>query len=58
MYAVTGWIGGEPRLVRDEHTQLEWFSLQEAARLEDLALPEYRPLFDEVRVRVAGALSQ
>jgi 8-oxo-dGTP diphosphatase len=58
MYAVTGWIGGEPRLVGDEHTQLEWFSLQAAARFEDLALPEYRPLFDEMRIRVAGAPSQ
>jgi 8-oxo-dGTP pyrophosphatase MutT (NUDIX family) len=58
MYAVTEWIGGEPCLVGDEHTQLEWFSLPAAASLEDLALPQYRALFDAVRIRVAGASSQ
>jgi 8-oxo-dGTP diphosphatase len=58
VYVVTGWIGGEPRLVGDEHTQLEWFSLQAAAHLADLTLPEYRALFDAVGIRLAGAPSQ
>jgi 8-oxo-dGTP diphosphatase len=35
---------GEPRLLDDEHTQLRWFDLAEAADLPDLASPRYRSL--------------
>ena len=29
----------------DEHTELRWFTLDEACALEDLAMPRYRELF-------------
>jgi 8-oxo-dGTP diphosphatase len=29
VYAVTGWQGGDPANVCDEHTELKWFSLSE-----------------------------
>jgi 8-oxo-dGTP diphosphatase len=45
MYAIMGWIGGEPRLVGAEHTELRWLPFKAAADLFDLALEEYRPLF-------------
>jgi 8-oxo-dGTP diphosphatase len=44
MYVVTAWDGGEPALVGDEHSELQWFTLDEAAVLPDLALAEYRAL--------------
>jgi len=49
MYAVTAWDGGEPTLVGDEHSDLQWFTKEEVAVLPDLALAEYRAL-------LAGAL--
>jgi 8-oxo-dGTP diphosphatase len=45
VYAVRSWEGGEPRLLGEEHTELRWFSPQDASNLEGLALEEYRPLF-------------
>ena len=45
MYAVTSWEGGEPAIMDNEHTALEWFTLEAAVELPDLALEEYRPLF-------------
>lgn len=45
MYAVTSWEGGEPAIVDDEHTALEWFALAAAIELSELALEEYRLLF-------------
>jgi hypothetical protein len=41
MYAVSAWIGGEPSIVGDEHSKIEWFSVDGASLLQDLALPEY-----------------
>ncbi len=43
-FAVTEWRG-EPSLTGDEHTELRWFTLDEACALEDLAMPRYRELF-------------
>ncbi|MEP2828579.1 NUDIX hydrolase [Parvibaculum sp.] len=43
-FRVTEWRG-EPSLTDDEHTELRWFTLDEACTLEDLAIPEYRELF-------------
>jgi 8-oxo-dGTP diphosphatase len=42
MYSVTAWKGGEPTLLGDEHTELQWFPLATAIALPDLALDEYR----------------
>ncbi len=41
MYAVSAWIGGEPGIVGDEHSKIEWFSVDAACLLQDLALAEY-----------------
>ena len=40
-YAVSGWAGGEPRIVDNEHSELRWFGIDTACALPDLALPEY-----------------
>ncbi len=45
MYAVTAWEAGEPAIMDDEHTALEWFALEAATKLSELALEEYRMLF-------------
>ncbi|MHC5231088.1 NUDIX domain-containing protein [Brucella sp. LJL56] len=44
LYTVTAW-DGHPTIRDREHTELRWFTPQEACSLEDLALEEYRPLF-------------
>jgi mutator protein MutT len=44
IYRVDAWAG-EPMLMNDEHTELRWFSIEEAAALPDLAAPEYVALF-------------
>ena len=49
MYAVKEW-SGEPNIIDDEHTELRWFALEEAKELPDLALEDYRPLFDSLRL--------
>lgn len=48
MYAVTGWRGGEPTMVDDEHTELRWFNQATAISLPDLALAEYRSLLQGI----------
>ena len=48
MYAVVAWEGGEPRILDNEHSELRWFSFEDAASLPDLALEGYRNLLREV----------
>lgn len=43
IYLVRDWEG-TPHMRNHEHTHLEWFTLQQALDLANLALPEYRPL--------------
>jgi mutator protein MutT len=43
MFGVTSWKG-ESSILDDEHTELTWFALADAANLPDLALEAYRPL--------------
>jgi len=45
IFQVTGWTGGEPRRLGDEHTDLRWFKVEDACALEGLALASYRALF-------------
>jgi mutator protein MutT len=45
VFVVTGWTGGEPRMQGDEHSELRWIPIDEAARLPDLAIGAYRRLF-------------
>lgn len=44
LYAVNSWEG-EPAIMDNEHTALEWFTLEAAFELGGLALDEYRRLF-------------
>jgi hypothetical protein len=48
MYLVTGWQGGEPTILDDEHSELRWFTRTAAIALHDLALDDYRPLLLEI----------
>jgi 8-oxo-dGTP diphosphatase len=48
MYIVTGWQGGEPTILDDEHSELRWFTRTAAITLPDLALNEYRSMLLEV----------
>ena len=41
VYAVTGWRGGNPVNVCDEHTELRWFSIDEMLLLKNIADPDY-----------------
>ena len=43
VFIVTAWDGGEPRLLGSEHSELRWFTRNEALALS-LAHPEYRGL--------------
>jgi 8-oxo-dGTP pyrophosphatase MutT (NUDIX family) len=44
-FVVHDWGGGEPQMLGDEHTEIHWFTIDEACALTDLALAEYRDLF-------------
>jgi 8-oxo-dGTP diphosphatase len=46
VYAVTGWHGGEPANVCDEHTELKWFSVREMRLLTNIVDCDY-PSFAE-----------
>jgi 8-oxo-dGTP diphosphatase len=48
VFLVRDWDGGEPSIRGEEHTELRWFPLAEAARLPDLAVPEYKQLFSTI----------
>lgn len=37
VYKVSEWIGGEPDMLGDEHSEIAWFSLSEAAQLPNLS---------------------
>ena len=52
LYAITAWDGGEPTLQGDEHSELHWFSPDDAMLLPDLALPSYRRVLDAIRHRL------
>jgi len=47
MYDVRDWRGGAPRRRGDEHTEIAWFTLDEALAL-DLAIAAYRDLFRQI----------
>lgn len=54
LFTVTAWHG-TPGLVGDEHTELVWSTLEQAAGLPDLALDHYRQLFRQLGERSATA---
>ena len=41
IYAVTGWQGGEPANICDEHTDLKWFSVSEMRLLANIVDSDY-----------------
>lgn len=41
MFAVFAWDGGEPCAAGDEHSEIRWFTIEEACAVKRLALPEY-----------------
>jgi 8-oxo-dGTP diphosphatase len=41
VYAVTGWQGGDPANVCDEHTELKWFSPSEMLLLTNIVDTDY-----------------
>lgn len=45
IFRVDRWEGGEPRVADDEHVACRWFTPEEAARLDDLALPALKDVF-------------
>jgi len=49
MYAVREWRG-QLSINNDEHTELRWFTFEEAKALPDLALEDYRVSFDSLRL--------
>lgn len=55
VFLVRQWRG-DPVIADDEHSELRWFSFEEAAALPDLALDDYRGLFDALRRAAAEAV--
>jgi 8-oxo-dGTP diphosphatase len=51
VYAVTGWQGGDPANVCDEHTELKWFSIGEMLLLTNIVDADY-PRF--ARLAITG----
>lgn len=45
LFAVTEWIGGEPGIANDEHSEIRWFGFDQAQSLTPLASEAYRPVF-------------
>jgi mutator protein MutT len=45
IFVVTGWTGGEPVMLGDEHSEIRWFPIADAALLPDLVIEQYRALF-------------
>ena len=45
MYLVRAWTGGEPTMMDNEHTELAWFTIEDACAPPDLALAEYADVF-------------
>jgi 8-oxo-dGTP diphosphatase len=45
VYLITEWMGGDPKLLGDEHTEMRWVAPSEAAALPDLSHPQYASVF-------------
>jgi 8-oxo-dGTP diphosphatase len=48
LFAVPAWDGGEPQMLGDEHTDMRWFTVEEACALPALALAGYRVVFRQL----------
>ena len=53
MHVVHAWTGEGPLMANDEHSGLDWFTVDEACALDGLALDEYRDVFRRMAVSAA-----
>jgi 8-oxo-dGTP diphosphatase len=54
VYAVTGWRGGEPANVCEEHSELRWFSVSEMRLLNNIVDIDYPNLAEQAVGNPAG----
>jgi len=54
LFVVRSWTGGTPIAQDDEHSALEWFDIDAACALPNLALAEYRMVFRQVQCSALG----
>jgi 8-oxo-dGTP diphosphatase len=52
LFKVEAWSGGEPRIANDEHSELRWFTAEEASCLPELASAHYPAIFRGLDLRV------
>jgi 8-oxo-dGTP pyrophosphatase MutT (NUDIX family) len=50
IFLVTGWEGGAPENVSDEHTEIRWFDFAGMSALNNLADRDYRNMIDRIGV--------
>jgi 8-oxo-dGTP diphosphatase len=50
MFVVISWTGGPPIIEDNEHSTLQWFAVEEACALPELALPEYITVFRSISI--------
>ena len=48
-FVVRCWTGGAPTIHNDEHSRIEWFDIETACMLPDLALPDYPAVFRSIQ---------
>jgi 8-oxo-dGTP pyrophosphatase MutT (NUDIX family) len=45
LFLVTQWDGGEPTLLGEEHTAMQWIALAQVSEFQDIAHPDYLRVF-------------
>jgi len=50
VYAVTEWDGGEPALLGDEHTAMQWVTSAQVSILDGVAHPQYSRVIHDLLV--------
>lgn len=45
LFTVSDWASGAPKISNDEHSEIRWFTFDEAQSLTPLASETYRPVF-------------
>ena len=49
LFLVIEWQGGEPVLLGDEHTAMQWVTPDEAASLDDMGHPQWCAIFSKLQ---------
>jgi 8-oxo-dGTP diphosphatase len=52
VFTVSEWSGGDPSMLGDEHTEIRWFTIDQACVVESLALVDYRNFFTTMRLKL------